>query len=95
MAKNDYIEEQKKFNAAYGINFSIDDHQISQKKINALNNLMFEIKGSNDKAHIYVCNQFQNTVSEIDPTTMQVVRTARVLREPRSAVFSSDGIIRM
>ena len=54
MAKNNYIEEQKKFNAAYGINFSIDDHQISQKKINALNNLMFEIKGSNDKAHIYV-----------------------------------------
>lgn len=40
---------------------------------------------------IYVCNQFQNTVSEIDPTTMQVVRTARVLREPRSAVFSKDG----
>lgn len=40
---------------------------------------------------IYVCNQFQNTVSEIDPATMQVVRTVRVLREPRSAVFSKDG----
>lgn len=40
---------------------------------------------------IYVCNQFQNTVSEVDPATMQVVRTVRVLREPRSAVFSKDG----
>ena len=40
---------------------------------------------------IYVCNQFQNTVSEVDPATMQVVRTVRVLREPCSAVFSKDG----
>lgn len=40
---------------------------------------------------IYVCNQFQNTVSEVDSATMQVVRTVRVLREPRSAVFSKDG----
>lgn len=44
-----------------------------------------------DRKHIYVCNQFSNTVSEIDPATRQVVRTARVLREPRSAVFSKDG----
>ena len=44
-----------------------------------------------EKTRIYVCNQFQHTVSEIDPSTMQVVRTAKVLREPRSAVFSKDG----
>lgn len=41
--------------------------------------------------YIYVCNQFQNTVTEVDPVTMQVVRTAKVLREPKSAVFSKDG----
>lgn len=44
-----------------------------------------------DKKHIYVCNQFQNTVSEIDLTTQKVTRTTGVLREPKSAVFSSDG----
>jgi hypothetical protein len=54
MPKNNYIEEQKKFNTKYGINFSIDDHQIFQKTINSLNKLMFETKGSNDKASIYV-----------------------------------------
>ncbi|MDL2222165.1 YncE family protein, partial [Parabacteroides sp. OttesenSCG-928-N08] len=46
---------------------------------------------SNDKKHIYVCNQFSNTVSEIDPVTRKVTRTASVLREPKSAVFSKDG----
>lgn len=44
-----------------------------------------------DKKHIYVCNQFANTVSEIDPVSRTVVRTAGVLREPKSAVFSQDG----
>lgn len=44
-----------------------------------------------DKKYIYVCNQFANTVSEIDPQQGKVVRTARVLREPKAAVFSSDG----
>lgn len=44
-----------------------------------------------DNKYIYVCNQFQNTISEIDPVTFSVKRTAKVLREPKSAVFSSDG----
>lgn len=44
-----------------------------------------------DKQHIYVCNQFSNTVSEIDLATRKVTRTVSVLREPRSAVFSQDG----
>ena len=44
-----------------------------------------------DKKNIYVCNQFQNTVSEVDPATGRVLRTAQVLREPKSAVFSKDG----
>ena len=44
-----------------------------------------------DKQHIYVCNQFSNTVSEIDLSTRKVTRTVSVLREPRSAVFSQDG----
>lgn len=44
-----------------------------------------------DKKHIYVCNQFSNTVTEIDPVLRKVVRTVKVLREPRSAVFSKDG----
>lgn len=40
---------------------------------------------------LYVCNQFQNTVSEIDVATNKVTRTADVLREPKSAVISKDG----
>ena len=44
-----------------------------------------------DKKHIYVCNQFQNTVSEIDPISRTVVRSVNVLREPKSAQFSKDG----
>jgi YVTN family beta-propeller protein len=44
-----------------------------------------------DKKHIYVCNQFQNTVSEIDPASRKVLRSVKVLREPRSAQFSKDG----
>ena len=44
-----------------------------------------------DKKHIYVCNQFQNTVSEVDPAIHQVIRSVNVLREPKSALFSKDG----
>lgn len=44
-----------------------------------------------DKKYIYVCNQFQNTVSEVDPGNRKVVRTVSVLREPKSAIFSKDG----
>lgn len=44
-----------------------------------------------DKKHIYVCNQFQNTVSEVDPAIHQVIRSIKVLREPKSALFSKDG----
>lgn len=44
-----------------------------------------------DKKHIYVCNQFQNTVSEVDPVRGIVTRSAKVLREPKSAQFSMDG----
>lgn len=40
---------------------------------------------------VYVCNQFQNTVSEIDLQSMKVTRTVDVLREPKSAVVSRDG----
>lgn len=40
---------------------------------------------------LYVCNQFQNTVSEIDLQSMKLTRTVNVLREPKSAVISKDG----
>lgn len=40
---------------------------------------------------LYVCNQFQNTVSEFDMKTNKVLRTVSVLREPKSAVISKDG----
>lgn len=46
---------------------------------------------SPDKKRIYVCNQFQNTVSEIDPVSLKLIRTVEVLREPRSIVFSLNG----
>ena len=44
-----------------------------------------------DKKHIYVCNQFDNSVVEVDPVMRKVVRSVKVLREPKSAVFSKDG----
>lgn len=44
-----------------------------------------------DKKYIYVCNQFSNTVTEINPESRKVERTVKVLREPKSAVFSKDG----
>lgn len=44
-----------------------------------------------DKKHVYVCNQFATTVSEIDVDGKKVVRTVNVLREPKSGVFSKDG----
>ena len=44
-----------------------------------------------DKKHIYVCKQLKNTVSEVDPAIHQVIRSVKVLREPKSALFSKDG----
>lgn len=44
-----------------------------------------------DGKHVYVCNQFENTVVEVDPVTRTVSRSVKVLREPKSAVFSKDG----
>ena len=46
---------------------------------------------SHDRQKIYICNQFANTVSEVDVQQRRVVRTTQVLREPRSAVLSRDG----
>lgn len=46
---------------------------------------------SKDKKYLYVCNQFQTTVSEIDLTTLKVKRELRVLREPKNAVATNDG----
>ena len=46
---------------------------------------------SADGKFLYVCNQFSNTVMEVDLATNKVVREADVLREPRSAVLSKDG----
>lgn len=46
----------------------------------------------NEEANVlYVCNQFQNTVSEIDLKDFKVSRTVEVLREPRAAALSADG----
>lgn len=44
-----------------------------------------------DKKCIYVCNQFSDNVVEIDPTTLKIKRTVKVLREPRTAVITKDG----
>ena len=43
------------------------------------------------KQKIYVCNQFANTVSEVDVKRQKVTRTVGVLREPKAAVLSKDG----
>ena len=46
---------------------------------------------SHDQQKIYVCNQFSGNISEVDVKQQKVVRTVRVLREPKSAVLSKDG----
>lgn len=46
---------------------------------------------NNELGKVYVCNQFQNTVTEVDLVTHKVSRSVNVLREPRSAVFSKDN----
>ena len=46
---------------------------------------------SGDKQKVYVCNQFATTVSEVDIRQRKVIRTVRVLREPKVAVLSKDG----
>ncbi len=44
-----------------------------------------------DKSKIYVCNQFLNNVMEVDATTLKVLRSVDVLREPKSVVVSPNG----
>ncbi|MFI3264474.1 MAG: YVTN family beta-propeller repeat-containing protein [Rikenellaceae bacterium] len=44
-----------------------------------------------DKSKLYVCNQFDNNVMELDAASLKVLRTVKVLREPRSLVVSPDG----
>ena len=44
-----------------------------------------------DKQRIYVCNQFSNTISEINLKQKKTVRTVRALREPRTIISSNDG----
>ena len=44
-----------------------------------------------DKKKLYVCNQFQTTVSEIDLATLQIKREVKVLREPKNAIVTKDG----
>lgn len=46
---------------------------------------------SADRKKLYVLNQFGNTVSEIDPATLRLLRTFTVLREPKAAVIGKDG----
>ena len=40
---------------------------------------------------LYVCNQFQNTLSEVDLRSLKVVREVQLLREPKNVVMSHDG----
>lgn len=44
-----------------------------------------------DKKCIYVCNQFSNNVVEIDPNTLKIKRTVKLLREPKTSVITQDG----
>ena len=47
------------------------------------------VVGNTGKA--YVCNRFQNTISEVDIASAKVSRTVKVLREPVASVISKDG----
>lgn len=46
---------------------------------------------SPDEKHIYVCNQFANSVVEVELQSMKVTRRVEVPREPVSAVTTNDG----
>lgn len=46
---------------------------------------------SKDRSRLYVCNQFQTTVSEIDISSGKVIREVKVLREPKNAIITEDG----
>lgn len=46
---------------------------------------------SKDKSRLYICNQFQTTISEIDLSSGKVMREAKVLREPKNAIITEDG----
>ena len=46
---------------------------------------------SPDGKKVYVSNQFQNTVVEVDLAQRKVTRSVNVLREPRAKVLSPDG----
>lgn len=43
------------------------------------------------KSRLYVCNQYQNTISEIDLNSRCLSRTVKVQREPKSVLLSRDG----
>lgn len=44
---------------------------------------------SKDKQYLYVCNQFQTTVSEISLKTLKVNREVNVLREPKMRLLQT------
>lgn len=46
---------------------------------------------NNANGKLYVCNQFAGTVSELDRNGSAVLRTVKVLREPKAAVLDKDG----
>ncbi len=46
---------------------------------------------SADGRHLFVLNQFQNTVSQVDISSRQIVASVEVLREPRCAVADAEG----
>ncbi len=44
-----------------------------------------------EKTKLYVCNQFQTSLSEIDLSSLKVTREVKVLREPKNALLTQDG----
>ncbi len=46
---------------------------------------------SADKSKLYICNQYSDSVVELDAASLKAEREVKVLREPKSAVLSKDG----
>ncbi len=46
---------------------------------------------SADGKILYVCNQYDDSISKIDVASSKVLATTKVLREPKSCVVSQDG----
>lgn len=67
----------------------LDSGQITQKI--AVGHTPGKILLSGDRKRLFVCDQFNHSVSVVDTEAQRVIHTIAVLREPVSAALTADG----